>query len=213
LTHLASIVLPVRFVIIDFSARNYIKTLLHMISKEVSLLATHNTEQSKHLLKRKRENGDTARLRFRVRTRGEDCVNRLPSGIPTLLARSADERLVLVQVRRAFLQIHHPPVRMGSERDVAFSTNGTRDQKAKATVSSAREFGRLSDTPRQGRKCSQHEGLTEGDKGDRQAALIIRLDTASGEWGMGREYSGGTFWLLGYVIDSDRMRFYIAPGT
>jgi hypothetical protein len=49
--------------------------------------------------------------------------------------------------------------------------------------------------PRQGWKGSQYEGLPESDTGDRQASLIIRLDTASDEGGMGREYSGGTPWL------------------
>jgi hypothetical protein len=49
--------------------------------------------------------------------------------------------------------------------------------------------------PRQGREGSQYEGLPEGDTGDRQASLIIRLDTAFDEGGMGREYSGGTPWL------------------
>jgi hypothetical protein len=48
---------------------------------------------------------------------------------------------------------------------------------------------------RQGREGSQYKGLPEGDTGDRQAALIIRLDAASYEGGMGREYSGGTPWL------------------
>jgi hypothetical protein len=42
---------------------------------------------------------------------------------------------------------------------------------------------------------SQYEGLPEGDTGDRHAALIIWLDTASDEGEMGREYSGGTPWL------------------
>jgi hypothetical protein len=54
---------------------------------------------------------------------------------------------------------------------------------------------RLPDMPRQGREGSQYEVLPEGDTGDRQAALIIRLDTASDEGGMGREYSGGIPWL------------------
>jgi hypothetical protein len=49
--------------------------------------------------------------------------------------------------------------------------------------------------PCQGREGSQYEGLPEGDTGDRQAAHIIRLDTASDEGGMSREYSGGTPWL------------------
>jgi hypothetical protein len=49
--------------------------------------------------------------------------------------------------------------------------------------------------PRQGREGSQYQGLPEGDTSDRQAALIIRLDTASDEGGMGREYSGETPWL------------------
>jgi hypothetical protein len=49
--------------------------------------------------------------------------------------------------------------------------------------------------PRQGQEGSQYEGLPEGYTGDRQAALIIRLDTASDEGEMGREYSGGTSWL------------------
>jgi hypothetical protein len=62
--------------------------------------------------------------------------------------------------------------------------------------------------PRQGREGSQYEGLPEGDTGDRQAALIMRLDTASDDEEMGREYSGGTFWLR------DRLgshAFLIAP--
>jgi hypothetical protein len=83
------------------------------------------------LAERKRENGDTARVRFRVRTWGEDGVIRHPSGIPTFLARSAGERLVLVQVRRAFLQVHRPSIRVGSETDVVYSTNGTHGPKAK----------------------------------------------------------------------------------
>jgi hypothetical protein len=49
--------------------------------------------------------------------------------------------------------------------------------------------------PCQGWEGIQYEGLPEGDTGDRQAALIIRLDTASDEGGMGREHSGGTPWL------------------
>jgi hypothetical protein len=44
--------------------------------------------------------------------------------------------------------------------------------------------------PRQCREGSQSEGMPEGDNGDRQAALIIRLDTAFDEGGMGREYPG-----------------------
>jgi hypothetical protein len=100
------------------------------------------------LAQRKRENGDTARLRFRVKTRREDGVIRHPSGIPTLSARSVDERLVLVQVRRAFLQEHRPSVRLGSEPDVVYSTNGTHGPKAKAKVSSYRVLGRLPNMPR-----------------------------------------------------------------
>jgi hypothetical protein len=49
--------------------------------------------------------------------------------------------------------------------------------------------------PRPGREGSQYEGLPEGDTGDRQAALIIWLDTASDEGRMGLENSGGTPWL------------------
>jgi hypothetical protein len=48
------------------------------------------------LAQRRRENTDTARVRFRVGTRGEDGILRYPSGLSTLSARSADERLVLV---------------------------------------------------------------------------------------------------------------------
>jgi hypothetical protein len=147
------------------------------------------------LAQRKRENGDTARVRFRARTWGEGGVIRYPSGIPTLLARFVDERLVFVQIRRAYLQVHRPSVRMGPEPDVVYSTNGTHSQKDKATVSSSRVLGRLTDMPRQGREGSQYEGLPEGDTGDRQAALIIRLDTASDQGGMGREYTGVTPWL------------------
>jgi hypothetical protein len=147
------------------------------------------------LAQRKRENGDTARVRFRVGTRRENGVIRHPSGIPTLSARSADEISVLVQVRQAFLQVHRPSVRIGPDHDVVYSTNGTHGQKFKATVSSFRVLGRLPDMPRQGREGSQYEGLPEGETGDRQAALIIRLDTASDEEGSGREYSGGTPWL------------------
>jgi hypothetical protein len=147
------------------------------------------------LTQRKHEKGDTARVRFRVRTRGEDGVIRHPSGIPTLSARSADKRLVLVQVRRAVLQMHRSSVRKGPEPDVVYSTNGTHGQKAKATVSSSRVLGRLPDMPHQDREGSQHEGLPEGDTCDRQAALINRLDTASDEGGMGRKYSGVTPWL------------------
>jgi hypothetical protein len=72
------------------------------------------------LAQRKRENGDTARVRFRVGTRGGDGVIRHPSRISTFSARSADERLVLDQVRRAFLQVHLPSVRMGPELDVVY---------------------------------------------------------------------------------------------
>jgi hypothetical protein len=36
--------------------------------------------------------------------------------------------------------------------------------------------------------------------GDRQAALIIRLATASDGGGMGREYSGGTPWLRDRLV-------------
>jgi hypothetical protein len=91
--------------------------------------------------------------------------------------------------------MHHPSVRMGPEADVVYSTNGAHGQKAKATVSSSRVLGRLPDMPRQGREGSQYEGLPEGNTGDRQAALIIRLDAASDEGGTGREYLGGTSWL------------------
>jgi hypothetical protein len=69
---------------------------------------------------------------------------------------------------------------------VIYSTNGTHGQKAKRTVSISRVLGRLLDMPRQGWEGSQYEGLPEGDTGDRQASLIIRLDTASDEGGMGR---------------------------
>jgi hypothetical protein len=138
------------------------------------------------LAQRKRENGEIDRIRFGVGTRGEGDVIRHPSGIPTLSARSADERLVLVQVRWAFLQVHRPSVRLRSEPDVVYSTNGTLGPKAKTTISSSRVLGRLPDMSRQGREGSQYEGLPEGDTGDRQAALIIRLDTASDEGGMGR---------------------------
>jgi hypothetical protein len=103
--------------------------------------------------------------------------------------------LVFVQVRRAFLQVHRPSVRVRSEPDVLHSTNGTPGPKAKATVSSSRVLGRLPDMSRQGQEGSQYEGLPEGDTSDRQAALIIRFDTASDEGRMGREYSGGTPWL------------------
>jgi hypothetical protein len=84
---------------------------------------------------------------------------------------------------------------MGPEPDVGYSTNGTHSQKAKGTVSSSRVLGRLPDMPHQGWEGSQYERLPEGDTGDRQDALIIWLDTASDEEGMGREYSGGTSWL------------------
>jgi hypothetical protein len=141
------------------------------------------------LAPRKHENGDTARVRFGIGTRGEDGVIRHPSGISTISARSADERLVLAKVRRSFLQVNRPSVRVGSEPDVVHSTNGTHSPKAKAAVSSSRVLRRLPDMSRQGREGSQYEGLPEGDTGDRQASLIIRLDTASDEGGMGREYS------------------------
>jgi hypothetical protein len=147
------------------------------------------------LAERKRENGDTARVRFRVGTRGDDGVIRHPSRIPTFSACSADERLVLVQVRQALLQVHRPSIWVGSEPDVVYSTNGTHGSKAKATVSSSRVLGRLPDMLRQGREGSQCEGLPEGDTSDRHTALIMRLDTASDEGGMGREYWGGTPWL------------------
>jgi hypothetical protein len=137
------------------------------------------------LAAKKRDNGDTARVRFRVRTRGEDGVIRHLSGKPTLSACSEDDRLVLVQERRAFMQVHRPSVRMGPEPDVVYSTNETPCQKAKATVSSSCVPGRLPDMPRQGQDDSQYEGLPEGDTGDRQASLIIRLDTASDEGGSG----------------------------
>jgi hypothetical protein len=78
---------------------------------------------------------------------------------------------------------------------VVFATYGTHGTKAKTTVSSSRILGRLSIMPRQCREGSQYEGLPETDTGDRQAALIIRLDMASDERVMGREYSGGTPWL------------------
>jgi hypothetical protein len=138
------------------------------------------------LAQRKRENGDTARARFGIGTRGKDGVIRHPSGVLKLSARSADERLVLVQVRRAFLQVHRPSVRVGSEPYVVYSTNVTHGPKAKGTVSSSRVLGRLPDMSRQGQEGSQYEGLPEGDTGDRQAALIIRLEMASYEGGMGR---------------------------
>jgi hypothetical protein len=98
-------------------------------------------------------------------------------------------------VRRAFLLVHRPSVRVRPEPDVVYSTYGTHGPKDKATVSSSRVLGRLPDMSRQGREGSQYEGLPEGDTSDQQAALIIRLDTASDEEGMGREYSGGTPWL------------------
>jgi hypothetical protein len=75
------------------------------------------------LAQMKRENRDTARVRFRVGTRGEDGALRHPSGVSALSARSADERLVLVQVRQVFLQVHGPSVRLGLEPDVVYSTN------------------------------------------------------------------------------------------
>jgi hypothetical protein len=84
---------------------------------------------------------------------------------------------------------------MGPEPDVFSSTNGTYGQKDMATVSSSRVLGRLPDMPCQGREGSQYEGLPDGDICYRQAALIIRLDTASDEGGMGPEYSSGTLWL------------------
>jgi hypothetical protein len=67
--------------------------------------------------------------------------------------------------------------------------------KSMAKVPSSRVFGRFPDMSRQGREGSQYDGLPEGDTGDRQAALIIRLDMASDEGRMGREYSGVTPWL------------------
>jgi hypothetical protein len=78
--------------------------------------------------------------------------------------------------------VHLTSVWIGSEPDVVYSTNGTHGQKTKAAVSSSRVFGRLPDMPRQG----QYGGLPEGDTNDRQAALIIRLDTAYDEGVMGR---------------------------
>jgi hypothetical protein len=144
------------------------------------------------LCQRKRENGDIVRVRLGVGTRGEDGVVRHPSRIPTLSARSADERLVIFQVSPAFLQVHRPSVRVKSEPDVLYSTYGTHGPKAKATVLSSRVLGRLPNMSCQGREGSQYEGLPEGNTSDRQAVLIIRLDTASDEGGMGREYSGGT---------------------
>jgi hypothetical protein len=142
------------------------------------------------LAQRKRENKDIARVRFGVGTRGGDGVIRHLSGIPTLSARSAAERLVLIQARRAFLQVHRPSVRVRPEPDVV-----THGPKATTTASISRVLKRLPDMSRQGREGSQYQGLPEGDTGDRQDALIIRLDTASDEGGMGREYSGGTSWL------------------
>jgi hypothetical protein len=70
-------------------------------------------EEIQALAQRKRENRDTARVCFRVGTRGEACVLRHPRGVRILLARSADERLVLVQVRRAFLEMHCLPFGWG----------------------------------------------------------------------------------------------------
>jgi hypothetical protein len=158
------------------------------------------------LARRKRESKEAARLRFRVRKQGEDGVFRLPSGTPTLSDRSADEGLVLVQVQRAFLQVYRPFVRLGSEPDAIYSTNDTYGQKAKAAVSISRLFGRLSDMPRQGWEGSQYKGLPEGDTGDRQAALIIRLDMTSDKGGMGRECPHGTPWLRDR---QDRLRLSI----
>jgi hypothetical protein len=88
--------------------------------------------------------------------------------------------------------VNRPSVRTESESDVVYSTNGTHGPKSKATVSSSRVFGRLPDLPRQGREGSQYEGLPEGETGDRQTALINRLDMASDEREMVREYSGRT---------------------
>jgi hypothetical protein len=82
-----------------------------------------------------------------------------------------------------------------SKPDVIYSTNGTHGPKVEATVSSFRVLGRPPDMPRQGREGSQYERFPEGDTGHRQAALIIRLDTASDNEGMGREYSDVTPWL------------------
>jgi hypothetical protein len=113
----------------------------------------------------------------------------------TLSARSVDKKLVLVQVRRALLQVHCPTVRLESEPDVVYSTYGTHGPKAKATVSSSHVPGRFPDMFREGREGSQYEGLPEGDTGDRQAVLFIRLHTVFDERGMGREYPGGTPWL------------------
>jgi hypothetical protein len=108
------------------------------------------------LAQRKHKNGDIAQVRFGVGTRGEDGVIRHPSGIPTLPARSADKRLVFAQVRRTFIQVHRPSIRVRSEPDVVYSTYGTHGPKDKATLSSSRVLGRLPDMFRQGREGSQY---------------------------------------------------------
>jgi hypothetical protein len=86
------------------------------------------SKQSNHWPKRS-VRMETLPVRFKDRTRGEDVVIRHSSGIPTLSARSADERLVLVQVRQAFLQVHRPSVRMGPEPDVVYLSIGIHGQK------------------------------------------------------------------------------------
>jgi hypothetical protein len=87
---------------------------------------------------------------------------------------------------------------------VVYTTNGIHDQKSKATILSYHIIGRLSEMPRQGREDIQYEGLPEGDTGDRKATLIISLDTAADDGGMGR---GISVEHIGCVIDTDRMLF------
>jgi hypothetical protein len=105
-----------------------------------------------------------ARVQFRARMRGEDGVHRVPGEVPTLSVRFVDERLVLVQVRRAFLQVHRPSVRLHLEPDVVYSANGTHGQKAKAAVPISRIFGRHPDIPCKGREdCCERVKISRSD--------------------------------------------------
>jgi hypothetical protein len=157
--------------------------------------AVNKSEQSKNWPKRSVRMETLPEYALELE-REENLVSfNIQAGFRHFTARFADERLILVQVRGAFVQVHFPSVRMGPDPDVVSSTNGTHGLKSKSTVSSSRVLGRLSDMTRQRREGSQYEGLPEGNTGDRQATLIIRLDTASDERGMGREYSGGIPWL------------------
>jgi hypothetical protein len=160
------------------------------------------------LAQRKRENGDTALIRFRVRTRRKDGVIRNTSGIPTLSDRSADERLVLVQVRRAFLQVLHTSVRMGPEPDVF-------TQQMVPMVRKLREQYRVLAYLDDFLICPVKAERVASMRDCRKATQVI--DKLHSSLGLTRHPTTEE-WVestrvehLGCVIDSFRMHIYMAP--